>query len=478
LEHDNDRISVFLVDDDGPTLDGVRDELKNYPFPGMHIEAIEIGSAVADRDLEEATVQARYVGEDPSIHIGRVVFDHVAQRLRSVNSENRWLVDGCRFVVVSDIVLHRDGASAGLEVIHRIRDAFPFVTTIALTVRRWLAYELQDEGADGYVVKDDDNIQSTAQRLGEVIRRLVWESETAYFHPGASGFADDAQLMTLMGPRGDARQAKYFLKRVERIDASVRFACFSQNTSESDRLEMRLQLPPRAVIGVVLERNASSADMWEVLRNWRDDPDRRVVLLRESARDISGSGPTRLCPSSILLLDKALRPEPPKIFNRRWTLLVPRSAHYGTLNFAVKDKELGRYRATILEKFGGATTSDAAGVWLGSSSGREIQDDSQKIEVLGRGTERARQFLRDLGDIIIDDLGQEEVFLQEDKVSVWSLKQMQLVTLPEASLDDGRLTLEFAEIAAAAAGIQGGGGDETVSGVITSKYEESRHAEH
>jgi hypothetical protein len=119
----------------------------------------------------------------------------------------------------------------------------------------------------------------------------------------------------------------------------------------------------------------------------------------------------------------------------------------------VDDEQLEHYRVALAERFGGATTSEVAGVWLESARRIEVKDQHQRVEVLGRGTEGAGMFVRDLGQQILRELGQEEIFLQEDQVSVWSLKPAAFPSLRAGIEQDGLLNLPFGVLAAEAVGL-------------------------
>lgn len=442
------RVVIVLVDDQSDTLTNVTATVSAQP--AVALERIDCGrGSVLGKNVDTAVDGALAAGVDPSAAAGRLVARVVEDTLTRVNAQERWLRDGCKFVIVTDIRLHRYAPSAGLEVIRRVRDRFPFATTIACTVRRGLAYELQDEGADGYLWKSDDQAR-TADELWTLVQELVWGSEGYYVETQEREREIDSLLLLLL-------ERKYCLRPAKLGAPTLRFACFFSRKEPSECRQLLRDVPVGAVIGVLMQPDAGPLEMWDQLRSWKDREGRRIVLLKPTGARSNGSRlaeqPIRVCPSSVLKLDSALRPEPPKKFDTRWTLLVPRSAHCGTLNVIVDDEELEQYRAAVSERFGGATMSDAAGVWLESAKRTEIQDKNQKVEVLGRGTESARRFVRDLGAKILRELGQEEILLQEDRVSVWSITPEGVPALPVGLERDGLLNPALPTLAAEAAGL-------------------------
>lgn len=437
------RLVIFLADDQADVLAEIKGRLDQKP--NLRIEAIACGpNSEIWSEMEAAVAKEVRNTSDLSGVAGKLVFDMIDRRLTEMNAAQLWLKDGWRFFVASDVRLHPRAPSGGLEVIRRVRDAFPYVSTIAVTVRRGLAYELQDEGADGYLWKGNDN-GTTAEDLWSMIDRVVWSTGAYYVEPDLKLSRTDQFFWPLL-------ERKYFLKAAELGDQRIRFACFRQRCDPALSLAILRQLPADAVVAILMAPDATPLEIWEQLRNWKDHPDRRIVMMKRSASGANGSG-TEMCPSSVLHLDKVLRPEPQRRYDRRWTLLVPRSAHAGVLNVVVDDQEVERYRVMLSERFGGATTNDVAGVWLESARGVEIKDNNQRIEIFGRNTAGSYTFLRDLGQTILRELGQEEVLLTEDKVAVWSLRPESLPPLPEDVEKDGLLDLPFAVMAAEAAGL-------------------------
>lgn len=442
------RVVILLIDDQPDILAEMKRSLEEQP--DLRVEAIDCGPKSAiGMEMETAVAKEATSTSDLSVMVGKIVFGELECRLNELNAAQLWLRDGWRFFVASDVRLHQRAPSGGLELVRRVRDAFPYVSTIAVTVRRGLAYQLQDEGADGYLLKSKDH-QSTAEDLWKMIERTVQQADAYYIEGDLKLTRTDQFFWPLL-------ERKYFMRAAELGDQRIRFACFRQRKDVAESLAILRRLPTEAVVSVLMDSDATPLDLWEQLRNWRDHRDRRIVLLKRAAPARGGSiadgSGTKLCPSSVLHLDKALRPEPERKFNRRWTLLVPRSAHCGALNVVVEDDELERYRVVLSERFGGATTNEVAGVWLESARRIEVKDNNQRIEVFGRGTESAGHFLRDLGQKILRELGQEEIFLQEDTVSVWSLKPASFPPLPVDIERDGLLDLPFAAFAAEAVGL-------------------------
>jgi hypothetical protein len=143
-------------------------------------------------------------------------------------------------------------------------------------------------------------------------------------------------------------------------------------------------------------------------------------------------------------LDESLNLGIPSKYDTRWTLLVPKVGHFGGLNIETDRRVLSRFRQRVARRFGGMTSDAAEGVWLRPRDNAEIADDLEKIEVLGRQTNSSRKYMLGIAESMLIELGQEEVFLQEEKVINWSLKPTIFSFVPvPLLLDDGRLSVDF-----------------------------------
>jgi len=417
------RVRVLVVDDDAAAG---KELALRVPSPDL-VDATYIELP----KMSERIATTLKCGGDASEVVAQAVYESVVGRLEMMHARDEWVGDGTRFVLVVDVRLDPQAPKAGLGLIRRVRDSHPFVITCALTVRRGLAYDLADEGANAYVVKMPDR-EETVTAAWKAIEATTWNSAAYYSASGTEDLIDDKHLRALI-------ENKYLLRRANSTDESSPrlILCTRANWASFART-----VGPGSTVGIAVDHDVDPGVAAMLLRSCREDWQRRAVILRRVANQKSGQ---RLYPSSVLQLDSVMQPGVATKYDARWTLLVPRSWRCGELSVEVAESQLSEFRRLVSERFGGATAGEAEGVWIRPEDRLEVLDVLERIEVLGRGTEAGRRYLIDLARRVVNELGQEEVFLQEQKVRNWTLGPTYPPRLPATVLDtEGRLLVRFA----------------------------------
>jgi hypothetical protein len=418
------RINVLVVDDD----QGFSQQLARSISQPNVIEGKFI--PLPHTNIGKIVRRVHNCGGDASLEIGTAIYHCLVAELERTKAFDFWLSDNTQVILVVDIRLDPRAPQAGIEIIRRMRDNYPFVIPVAVTVKRRLAFELADEGAAGYIIKSERSEETIQSTLG-MLNSLLIKRGKYHLAPGSEDIMNDPCLRELL-------ETKYFLSRTDNAQDDNLYVAFCSlnniNTVSANICE-------RAVIVPVIPSDYDLGVSQILHHNYSGASDRKVIFLKRLPSSSQGH---IICPSSILSLDRSLSPIAPARFNTRWTLLIPKTATYGDLDVKIKDECLSSYRKITSDRFGGATTADARGVWLRPQDNFEIKDDLERIEVLGRFTRSGRQALLNLARRVVTELRQDEVFLQEQPVSNWSLRPASTPILPDSILSPENLVkIEF-----------------------------------
>jgi hypothetical protein len=413
------RLAALVIDDDAEVVESIQSQFQG----SADVRVIPI--PLPHDAIRKAVRETTRCGGDPSLAVADAVSAALDSTLAELGARTRWALDGAQYVLVADIRLAPEAPDAGLWIIRRARDRYPFVRTVALTVRRGLADELADEAVDAYVVKVFEH-RETGRRVGEAIR-TVTASGLYLLLPGTEDIADDVNFRSLV-------ENKYMLTRAPLASGGVRVA-FAQ---VEDLPAAAAAVAGDGIIVAVVPADYESGSAFRLMKNLKRT---RVSLLRRAKRC---RGDIRLLPSGLVKLDRMLHPGQVAKHDVRWTLLVPKTASWGGLTVLPHERDLIGIRSAVAERFGGATGSEASGMWIRPSDHLIVRDDLEALEVWARGTESGRRHMTDIARDVVRTFGQDEVYVLEESIKSWSI-------VPDAVLPTyvdvdncGRLVVAFA----------------------------------
>lgn len=430
---DSPRIVAFFIDDDPSLYDKAR---KAQPSNMPRVDFI--GLPLPSEQISEVVSVAENCGGDPSEAVAQVMYTIAAESIIERHGETEWRANGTQFVVVVDVRLHPLAPDAGLGIIRRLRDSFPFVKTIALTVRRSLAFDLAGEGADAYVLKTETADEALAE-MWEAMRQVTMGARTFHAFQGNEFLEEDPLLRELI-------LTKHMMRSANSGEANTPSLLFCRQQELVNAIKV---CPPRAILAVFVEAETDSSALFRILASVRSLYDRKPVLLRPVPGWWSG---LKVRPTDVIELDRRLSGERIAKHDVRWTILVPTDAHCGDLRLRVPEDKLREIRAAIAERFGGATTSDSSGVWLRPSDRTEIRDEVERVEVWARRTLNGRNYILRCAQDLVHALGQEEIFVQEESIVNWSVTSKPPSTAPSIVAPDGRIIFDFEKFSRFAVG--------------------------
>jgi len=411
---------VYIVDDDQSAAESMAGAIRREL--SCNVQVVDVPSP----ELACAAEQARRCGGDPSQAAADIVWQGLVTMLRAAQACERWTEDRGRFIVVVDVRLSPDAPDAGLWLLRRARDSFPFLRTVAATVRRGLGRELLDEAVDAYVWRHPEASRTESETVEAV--RAVLSGGTFCLFPGTELLAKlpaFSQLLTEM-------------HGLERIPADATSGCRLAATTLGDLSGSAAVVMAGGVLVVLVPDSFRTATAFRLTRTLRERGV-QLVLMRTS-----DDGQPWPLPSFILALDRALCGEQLPQHDRRWSLLVPHEMTWGGLQVKAQEGDFAHIRSNLAARFGGATGIDARGLWQRPTDNAVIRDELEMIQVWARGTESGRRHMLDAAELVVRTFAQDEVFLVEEEIKTWNVGPKAVLPSGIATDEKGRLDVPFA----------------------------------
>ncbi|OFW01100.1 MAG: hypothetical protein A3G20_10085 [Acidobacteria bacterium RIFCSPLOWO2_12_FULL_59_11] len=413
---------IVIVDDDKNAANALQLQMNE----GGDLDARVV--IFPDDEVEAVLRQTRLCGGDPSKAVADAVWNAVAGTLSKLLARSKWRCDHTQFVLVTDVRLALDAPDAGLWLIRRARDCFPFLKTVALTVRRGLADELFDEAVDAYIIKKGDS-NEIGSRVLDTVRTLT-EGGAYILLPGTENLARDPMFSLLV-----SRKHLLMPASAEAIGARLAVAL------AKDAVDAANAITDDGVVAIVVPADDQENTAFRLASTLKKQYQGRLVLLRMTGAPGTAA---QLLPSSIVALDRMMHTGRVVQHDVRWSLLVPKVANWAGIPVVAHDRDLSYLRAEVSARFGGATGIEARGIWIRPTDNVVVRDDMEAIQVWARGTESGHQYMLDLAGDVVRMFGQDEVILVEEGIRTWSVSSSEFLPTGIPFDRSGRLDVAFA----------------------------------
>lgn len=415
---------LCIIDDDETAALALGEYLRTSLSANVDVRVIKFPV----HDIENAVRDVRSCGGDSSSAVAATVWNTVEALLFEQHARSRWRLDHHEFMLITDVRLGPDAPDAGLWLIRRAKDRYPFLKTIALTVRRGLADELSDEAVDAYVVKTGETPEIHG-RVVETVRTLL-EGGAYTLLAGTETLDQNSAFKTVVS-------GIHRLNRTPRDSIGSKLVVVTLDEATSALGVAAAD----GIVAIVASADDRTPAAFRLVRNFSRHA-RRLILLRASSNGL-GQGMS-LLPTSLLALQRALHSGEAVQHEVRWSLLVPKVTTIGGVAMVSDESDLARVQAEVSERFGGATGLDARGLWLRPMDHIVIKDNLESIQVWARATESGRIHMLSLADRVAKTFSQDEVFLVEERIRTWSATRREHLPSGLPADKSGRVDVDFA----------------------------------